>query len=146
MKIDSSITVLTALVALAQCAMPLTAAAEEGVAVAIIYDTSGSMRDPVRDVNGKPTPKYIIANRALKAIAKQLQMYATNSASGAARKIEVGLFVFKNEGAREAVKFGPLDATALEEFAQGFDSPSGNTPLGNALKTASNAVLKSPLN
>jgi von Willebrand factor type A domain len=121
-------------------------AAEEGVAVAIIYDTSGSMKDPVRDQTGKPAPKYVIANRALVAIAKQIQSFATNSAGGGPRKIEAGVFVFDKNSAREAVKFGPFDETAIENFANGFSNPSGNTPLGNALTVASRAVFKSPLN
>jgi len=121
-------------------------AAEEGVAVAIIYDTSGSMKDPVRDQTGKPAPKYVIANRALIAIAKQIQSFATNSAGGGPRKIEAGVFVFDKNGAREAVKFGPFDEAAIENFANGFSNPSGNTPLGNALTVASRAVFKSPLN
>jgi hypothetical protein len=122
------------------------ATAEEGVAVAIIYDTSGSMKDPVRDQSGKLSPKYVIANRALIAIAKQIQTFATNSTGGGPRKIEAGVFVFDKNSAREAVKFGPFDEAAIENFANSFSGPAGNTPLGNALTVASRAVLKSPLN
>jgi hypothetical protein len=145
MKTIPSLTVLTAVIALAQGAVPLAAHAEDGVAVAIIYDTSGSMRDSVKDVNGQPTPKYIIANRALMAIARQLEAYATNTAGGPPRKIEAGLFVFSRDGAREVVKFGPLNPAALEKFAANFSSPTGNTPLGNAVRIASRTVLESPL-
>jgi len=121
------------------------AVAEEGVALAIVYDTSGSMKDPVRDQNGKMTPKYVIANRALVEIAKQVQAFATNSSSGAPRKIEAGVFVFDKNSAREAVKFGPFDEVAIENFANSFSGPSGNTPLGNSLTVASRAVFRSPL-
>jgi hypothetical protein len=122
------------------------AMAEEGVAVAIIYDTSGSMKDPVKDQSGRQSPKYVIANRALIAIAKQIQTFATNSAGGGPRKIEAGVFVFDKNSAREAVKFGAFDESAIESFANGFANPTGNTPLGNALTVASRAVFKSPLN
>jgi hypothetical protein len=122
------------------------ATAEEGVAVAIIYDTSGSMKDPVQDQSGRPTPKYVIANRALIAIAKQIEKFATNSAGGGPRKIEAGVFVFDKNSAREAVKFGPFDESAIENFANSFSNPSGNTPLGNSLTVAGRAVMKSPLN
>jgi hypothetical protein len=121
------------------------AVAEEGVALAIVYDTSGSMKDSVRDQNGKMTPKYVIANRALVAIAKQVQTFATNSAGGTPRKIEAGVFVFDKNSAREAVKFGPFDEAAIENFANSFSGPSGNTPLGNSLTVASRAVFKSSL-
>src|SRR5438128_2787912 len=79
MKIIPTLAVLTALTAMELSgAWRLIAAEEEGVALAIIYDTSGSMREPVRDTNGKPTPKYLIANRALESIANQIQLFATN--------------------------------------------------------------------
>jgi len=120
-------------------------AGEDGVALAIIYDTSGSMREAVRDANGKSAAKYIIANRALTAIARQIQAFATNSAAGP-RKIEAGVFIFDHESAKEAVKFGPFDPAAIESWARDFSSPTGNTPLGNALATASKPVLESPLN
>jgi hypothetical protein len=144
MKIVRSLAVLGALMVLEQ-GTPCLAAEEDGVALAIIYDTSGSMHDPVKDANGHDTAKYIIANRALIAITKQIQAFATNNAAGSPRKIEAGLFVFSGDGAREAVKFGPFDPDALQGFARRFSSPNGNTPLGNALTTASRAVLNSPL-
>jgi hypothetical protein len=145
MKTISSLTVLTAAILLLQGLISGVARGEDGVAVAIVYDTSGSMHDPVRDISGKSVPKYVIANRALVAIAQQLERYATNSAGGAPRRIDAGLFVFAGDNAREAVKFGPLDRDALERFARTFSSPTGNTPLGNSVKKASEAVLKSPL-
>lgn len=119
--------------------------AEEGVALAIIYDTSGSMKEPVRDASGGFAPKFVIANRALMAVAKQLQAFATNTVGGTPRKIDAGLFIFQGEHAREAIKLGPLDAAAFENWATHFSHPNGNTPLGNALTTATRAVLNSPL-
>jgi hypothetical protein len=143
MKNVPLIAVLFALAMAALTSQP--ARAEEGVALAIIYDTSGSMKDPVRDQNGKPAAKYLIANRALISIAKQIQSFATNNSAATPRKIEAGVFVFDKNSAREAVKFGPFDERAIEGWADNFSNPSGNTPLGNALRVASRAVLKSPL-
>jgi hypothetical protein len=144
-KIISSFAVLTSLVALGPGLLPVAAAEEEGVALAIIYDTSGSMKELVRDNNGQPAPKYLIANRALSAITRQLQTFATNSASGAPRKIYTGLDIFSGIGAKEAVKFGPFDAAPIQQWAGNFANPSGNTPLGKSLETAGQAVLNSPL-
>src|SRR5664279_6142522 len=144
MKIILSLAVLTALVALEQ-GTTCRAADEDGVALAIIYDTSGSMHDAVRDSSGRSSPKYIIANRALSAVAKQIQAFATSTAGPAPRKVETGLFVFSGDTAREAVKFGPFDAAVLEQFARNFSTPSGNTPLGNALSVATRKVMSSPL-
>jgi len=120
-------------------------AAEEGVAVAIVYDTSGSMKESVQDSNGKQSPKYVIANRALKDIARQIQAFSTNNASGSVRRVDAGVFVFQGDNAREAIKFGPFDPKPIQQFANTFSSPGGSTPLGNALRMASKAVLDSPL-
>ncbi|MGH7970065.1 MAG: VWA domain-containing protein, partial [Limisphaerales bacterium] len=139
---------LAMLIALATVAPVLSIscnAEEEGVALAIIYDTSGSMKDPVPDKSGRSAPKYVVANRALIAVAHEIQAFATNTASGPARKVHTALFVFQGEHAREAIKMGPFDAAALENFAQHFSSPNGNTPLGNTLKAAARAVMASPL-
>jgi hypothetical protein len=144
MKIILSLAVLMALAALEPGSV-CRAAEEDGVALAIIYDTSGSMHDSVRDSTGKSSPKYVIANRALLAVAKQIQAFASSKAGGAPRKVEAGLFVFQGDSAREAVKFGPFDAAALEDFARKFSSPSGNTPLGNSLTVATRRVMSSPL-
>jgi hypothetical protein len=146
MKTIPSLALLAALAAVEFCGTWRSVAAEdEGVAVAIVYDTSGSMRDPVRDSDGKSTAKYLIANRALVSIANQIQAFATNKSPLAPRKIDAGLFVFAANSAREAIKFGPFDAEKLREWARNFSNPTGNTPLGNALSVASRAVLDSPL-
>src|ERR1017187_3314446 len=144
MKIILSLAVLTALVGLEE-GTTCRGAEEDGVALAIIYDTSGSMHDAVRDSNGKSAPKYVIANRALVAVAKQIQAFASSSAGPAPRKVQVGLYVFSGDSAREAVKFGPFDEALLQQFARDFSTPSGNTPLGNALTVATRKVLSSPL-
>jgi hypothetical protein len=144
MKSIRSLAILTALAVIGFAPARLRAADEDGVALAIIYDTSGSMKDSVHDKSGRSAPKYVIANRALIAVAKQIQTFATNAASGAPRKINTALLVFHGEGAREAVKFAPFDAAGLQDWAANFSTPSGNTPLGNALTAASRVVLNSP--
>ncbi len=144
MKIVLSLAVMTALLVWEQ-GVTCRAAEEDGLALAIIYDTSGSMHDSVRDTSGRMSPKYIIANRALTAVAKHIQAFAVDSKGGSPRRVDAGLFVFSGNTARQAVKFGPFDATAVEDFARNFSSPNGNTPLGNALNVASRTVLNSPL-
>src|SRR5262245_24122989 len=88
----------------------LCSAQEDGVALAIIYDTSGSMKDRVPDQSGGASPKYVIANRALMSMAQHIQAFATNNASGSARKIHAALFVFQGEHGQEAIKMAPFDA------------------------------------
>src|SRR5262245_37199889 len=49
--------------------------AEEGLALAIVYDTSGSMRDVVRTTDGTKAAKYIVGNRALEQIIQRIDRY-----------------------------------------------------------------------
>jgi len=145
MKFIPSLAVLTALAVCAAGIAPLSAAEKDGVALAIVYDTSGSMKEPVRDQSGMSFPKYLIANHALIAVADHIQNFLTNSATGTPRKVDTALFVFAGNGAREALRLAPFDAKALQDWANGFSNPNGGTPLGNALTAASRAVLNSPL-
>jgi hypothetical protein len=128
------------------CLSPLSAlaASEEGVAVAVLYDTSGSMLDPVRDQAGRMTPKHIIARRALESIAKQLQRFATNTVAGP-RKMQAGLYCFGSEKVSEFVPFGPFDTRSLSAWTRNLPQPRGSTPLGEALRTGTQAVLRSGL-
>jgi len=117
-----------------------------GVAVAIVFDTSGSMSESVPDTAGKPTPKYMIANRALTAIVGRLEEYVKSAPADAPRALETGLFVFAPFGKiKEAVAFGRFNAEALRAWAKSFSKPGGGTPLGEALRVASEKVLRSSL-
>jgi von Willebrand factor type A domain len=145
MSFMRALTVLTVLAAAGLGCARLSAAERDGVALAIIYDTSGSMAEPVPDRAGHTAPKYLIADRALIAVARQIHCFITNNAAASLpRPIHVGLYVFQGEGAREAVKFGSFNETALRDWATNFRTPRGKTPLGAALRNASQAVLDSP--
>ncbi len=144
-KIVSSLAVLLALAVMELGAEWRVVAAEEGVALAIIYDTSGSMGETVPGQAGRPTPKNIIANRALVAVARRIQTFATNSADGSPRKIQTALLVFQGAQAAVAIPLGPVDAAGLEKWAAQAPKPNGTTPLGRALDTAGQLVLGSPL-
>jgi hypothetical protein len=123
--------------------LPVSAADDDGVALGILYDTSGSMRDAVPNSRHSTSPKYVIANHALLDVVKQIQTYTTNGVS-TPRKVDVGLFIFDKSDAKEVVKLGPFDAGAIQNWTTNFSKPSGSTPLGNALRTVSKAVLESP--
>jgi len=118
---------------------------EEGIALAIVYDTSGSMTDPVPDGGGGRAPKYVIANRALDQIVDRLQAYVASAPPDAPRRIEAGLFVFKDSSAVPAVRFGPFDPEALRAWRKRAAKPDGPTPLGQAVSLAGQAVLSSRL-
>src|SRR5438876_11098697 len=56
MKLIPSFAILAALAALGVSSPNLQAAEEDGVALAILYDTSGSMKEAVPHKDGKPAP------------------------------------------------------------------------------------------
>jgi hypothetical protein len=136
--------VLIGLFSLNQATMPPVFAEENGLALAIIYDTSGSMKETVRDRSGKAQQKYIIANRALKSIASRIEVFA-KSKDAEDLKVQVALFIFQGREAQAAISLGAFDAKAFTGWAEGFRSPRGDTPLGNAVQAAGFAVLDSTL-
>jgi uncharacterized protein YegL len=144
MKPKQLTALLAGLLVLASGVGALRAAEAEGVALAIVYDTSGSMKEPVTDANGRKSPKYVVANRALDGITRQLQAFMTNTTAGP-RQVSAALVVFTSEGARVAVPFGPFNAQSFYTWGKTFNRPEGGTPLGRALSKASEVVLDSGL-
>ncbi len=145
MKAMLSFIMLATLVAGAALPARAAAAQEEGVVLAIVYDTSGSMQQPVKDADGTRAPKYVIAKRALQAIVQRLQAFVAAAPPGTPRRMEAGLFVFSGNGATELVNMGPFDGRNLDRWTRDLPPPTAGTPLGKALETATRAVLKSPL-
>ncbi|MEO6182984.1 MAG: vWA domain-containing protein [Verrucomicrobiota bacterium] len=117
-----------------------SAESDTSVAVAIVYDTSGSMAESVRDGSGKMSPKYVIANRALTSVINRLQDVANSKTNP--RKVRCSLVIFEGNGAREAVKFGELDAGQLTAWVKAFNKPFGATPLGEAIRVAAQPLLQ----
>lgn len=122
-----------------------TAPSREGVALAIVFDTSGSMAESVRDKDGQKAPKYDVARRALGAVADRLESFLKAAAPGTRRELEVCLVVFRSGRPHEEIGFGPFDAERLRSWAKGFRSPAGGTPLGESMRLGARRVMASPL-
>jgi hypothetical protein len=141
----SRVLILAAVAAVLCNQTTFAAAEEEGIAVAIVYDTSGSMKESVRTARGGYEPKYKIANRALESIVQRIQTFATNTSGGTPRKIHSGLFVFSGRGGKEAVKLGPFDPVAFKTWLKNYAGPDSATPLGLTLEMANANLLRSGL-
>lgn len=113
-------------------------AGDDDIAIAIVYDTSGSMNEPVKGKAAGGEPKYLIANRALEAIVARLEKFA----AGGKRQVQVGMLIFGDKGSREVVKLAPFDAAALRAWLTAFRKPTGGTPLGTAVADAARMLMR----
>jgi len=121
------------------------AARNEGIAVAIVVDTSGSMQAQVRGAGGKLEPKYVIASRALNAVIDRLEKFAATTEGGKARALHAGLVTFRGSTAVEAIRLGPFKAAAFRDWAKNAGVPNDSTPLGEAVQLAGQGVLRAAM-
>jgi Mg-chelatase subunit ChlD len=116
--------------------MPASIARHEGIAAAILIDTSGSMRRAVVDADGSFKPKIAIARRAAIDCLRQFEEFARSNPD---RKVLVGVYEFSsrdlNISCRSVVKIEPPD-TARAISAINSMIPSGGTPIGSAMLQA----------
>lgn len=116
--------------------MPASIARQEGIAAAILIDTSGSMRDTVVDADGLFKPKITIARRAAIDCLRQFEEFARNNHD---RKVLVGVYEFSsrenNSFCRTVVNIMPPD-TAKALGAINSIHPAGGTPIGSAMLQA----------
>jgi hypothetical protein len=112
----------------------------DGVAAIILIDTSGSMRDEVKDANGERQPKIDIAQRAAIKLVEQFDQYAREHAE---KPISLGIYEFSDrEGepfTRPVIPPGPPDASRAQNAIMRMRA-RGGTPIGNAMIQAKLAL------
>jgi Mg-chelatase subunit ChlD len=114
-------------------------AAPVGVAVAVVYDTSGSMRQPPAGATAKNRePKSRIAQRSFLKAIRRLETFAANPMSP---PLSIGVYVFKGQNAIEAIPLRPFDGAALRQWLAQLHIPEAATPIGDALYYASRDLL-----
>jgi hypothetical protein len=116
----------------------------DGVALGIVYDTSGSMADTVANASGASEPKYRIAARAFGQILDRLTKFQ-DAATPSPRKLEVGVWIFKGSKVAELCPMAPFDAASIRRSVEGLHRPSADTPLGRGVEMAAAAVLATNL-
>jgi Ca-activated chloride channel homolog len=112
-----------------------TVQAREGTVATILIDTSGSMEDRVRDVDGTRRPKIDIARRSALELVNQFDRYAREHSD---QTIFLGIYEFSDRGGqccREVIKLGPAGASdpATVQSAISRMRPKGGTPIGDAM-------------
>lgn len=141
----ATLVALTALSGLALCATLRAAdtkpAATDGIALAIVFDTSGSMNQPVaaKTAAGRDA-KFRVAQRAFGLVLDRLETFTK---SPAAKPLSVSVTIFKGQNAVVALPLTPFDAAHLRRWLADARA-DGATPLGNALYLAGQQLLSSP--
>lgn len=124
-------------------AAPDEAPAHE-VALAVVYDTSASMRQPIKAATGGQEPKHVIARRTLSAITRRLDVFAAASpetSAPALRKLALGLYVFRGQSAIRALSLEDYRGDRVRSWLAEQGLPSAATPLGDAMRLAGTDLL-----
>lgn len=112
-------------------AAPYQADVEEGLgaAVAILVDTSGSMRDPAP---GDSRSKYVVAQEALEAMLDATDAFIAKRPDF---PIKIGVYSFSS-GVRTLRPMQPYDRGAIRLALSNLPQPGGGTAIGEALHAA----------
>jgi Mg-chelatase subunit ChlD len=100
-----------------------------GAAVAILIDTSGSMRD---DAPGDSRPKYVVAQEALEATLDATEAFIAKRPEF---PIKIGIYSFAS-GVRLLLPIQPYDRAAVRSALSRVPRPGGGTAIGEALAEA----------
>ena len=112
---------------------------EQGIALAIVVDNSGSMDGSVLNENGENEAKKRIASRALVKVIETLKHYSETG-----KKIQVGVVTFDFSSSSIVVPMADFNYEALMHYAK-HTGGGQNTPLGVSVETAAGMVLQSPM-
>jgi Ca-activated chloride channel family protein len=108
----------------------------DGTAVAILVDTSGSMREEVAGVSGAMQPKIVIARRAVVDAIRRFRDFAQKNPD---RPILVGVYEFSTRtrasSCRKVIDLGAPDVDSAAAAVQTM-KPEGDTPIGDAMIAA----------
>ena len=146
---------LVALTAVILCASPVRVhaappPAAPDVALAVVYDTSGSMRAPIKAADGRLVPKNIIAQRAFGLVIDRLERFTRPAAAFVTdsippvKRLDLSITVFDGSRAVTAVRMAPLDPAATRKWLAALPAPDSGTPLGDAMTLAAKSLLATP--
>jgi Mg-chelatase subunit ChlD len=110
---------------------PYQAEVEEGLgaAVAILVDTSGSMKD---EAPGDSRPKAVVAREALEAMFDATEAFVAKRPEFA---VKVGIYSFASD-ASTVLPMRTFDRAAVHDALARLPRPGGGTAIGEAMRTA----------
>ena len=112
-------------------AAPYQAAVEEGLgaAVAILVDTSGSMKEPAP---GDSRAKFQVAQEAIEAMLDATDAFVAKRPDF---PIKIGIYSFSS-GVRTLRSIQPYDRAAIRATLANLPRPGGGTAIGDAMREA----------
>jgi Mg-chelatase subunit ChlD len=110
---------------------PYQSEVEEGLgaAVAILIDTSGSMRD---DAPGDGRPKFIVAQEAIEAMLDATDAFVARRPDF---PIKIGLYTFSSD-VRRLRPIERYDRAAIRSALASLPRPGGGTAIGEAMRAS----------
>lgn len=111
---------------------PANLTRKDGIAAAILVDTSGSMAGTVRDADGRQRKKLEIAQRCVLSVVRQAEQFAKESPD---EPLLLGIYEFSGRGGsmcRKVLPFAVPNAATAEAALRKISS-SGGTPIGQAI-------------
>jgi Mg-chelatase subunit ChlD len=110
---------------------PYQAEVDEGIgaAVAILVDTSGSMKEPAP---GDSRPKHVVAREALEAMLDATDAFIARRPDF---PVKIGVYSFSS-GVRTLRAIQPYDRAAVKAALANLPAPGGGTAIGEALREA----------
>jgi Mg-chelatase subunit ChlD len=117
---------------------PYQAEVEEGLgaAVAILIDTSGSMRG---DVPGDTRPKAVVAQEAVEEMLEATDAFVARRPDF---PVKVGIYSFSSN-VRTLLPMRSYDRDAIRKALEGLPKPGGGTAIGEALRHARPELYRS---
>jgi Mg-chelatase subunit ChlD len=100
-----------------------------GAAVAILVDTSGSMRERPA---GESRPKYVVARTALEAMLDATDAFIARRPDF---PIKIGIYSFSSS-VRRLRAIQPYDRASIAAALDSLPRPGGGTAIGDAMRTA----------
>jgi Mg-chelatase subunit ChlD len=107
-----------------------------GLAVMVVLDTSGSMRNAAP---GDRVTKSAVARDAIRTVLKVTDDYVAKNPD---RTVKVGLVHFSDR-AHKCLTIGPYSADALATALKAVPEPGGETAIGDAMKLATAELYRS---
>jgi Mg-chelatase subunit ChlD len=104
----------------------------DGIAIALLVDTSGSMNTSIPDTSGSPRRKIDLAKRASLDMIDRIARFAAQHPD---RPVKVGLYEFHGQGCKALLPLGALDRDAMAAAVERLQ-PSSGTPIGEAMLAA----------